>query len=226
MKQLLKRVIRHIRLYTYSKKERRHALVGPGKRWKMKRDFQIKFLRDMGLKYENYLLEIGCGTLRGGLPIIQYLEKGHYFGIEVREKVLKEARKELKEASLEGKNPELLLSPVITELTINRKFDYLWAFSVLIHMNDEILKDTLNFVSKHLSEKGVFYANVNIGERKEGNWQGFPVVSRTFDFYSLACAMNGLAVSDLGPLKEFGHITNVGSQDKQRMLKISRTPIK
>jgi len=222
MKQILKKWIRRIRPLTYSKKERRHALVGPAKLWQMKRDFQIQFLRDMGLRPNDYLLEIGCDTLRGGVPLIQYLAKEHYFGVEVREKVLEEGRKELKEAGLEGKSPTLLLSTDIAQLTINRKFDYLWAFSVLIHMNDEILNDTLNFVSKHLSEKGVFYANVNIGANKEGNWQGFPVVWRTFDFYSRACAMNNLLVSDLGPLKELGHIANVESQDTQRMLKIYR----
>jgi len=188
----------------------------------MKRDFQIKFLRDMGLKHEDYLLEIGCGTLRGGVPLIQYLEKGHYYGVEVREAALNEGRKELREAGLEGKNPTLLLSADIAQLSINRTFDYLWAFSVLIHLNNEILNDTLDFVSKHMSEEGAFYANVNIGERNEGNWQGFPIVWRPFDFYSRACAMNGLVVSDLGPLKKLGHLANDESQDKQRMLKISK----
>jgi cyclopropane fatty-acyl-phospholipid synthase-like methyltransferase len=205
-----------------TKEERRHALVGPPKLWKMKRDFQIRFLTDMALKPRHYLFEIGCGTLRGGIPLIQYLENDHYFGVEVRDEALDEGRKELREAGLEGKNPTLLLSPDISQLTVNRKFDYIWAFSVLFHLNDKILNDTLAFVSKHLSEEGVFYANVNIGEGNEGNWQGFPVVTRTLDFYSQACAMNGLVVSDLGPLKEHGHIANVESQDNQRMLKVDR----
>jgi len=222
MKYLLKKLKRRIISLTQSKKERRHALVGPAKLWKMKRDFQIRFLREMGMKPGHYLFEVGCGTLRGGVPLIQYLENCHYFGCEVREKALNAGRKELREAGLEGKNPTLMLSPDISQLTVNRKFDYIWAFSVLIHMNDKILNDTLAFVSKHLSEEGVFYTNVTIGDRKEGNWQGFPVVARTFDFYSQACAINGLVISDLGPLKELGHIANVESQDNQRMLKIER----
>ena len=222
MKQLLTKLKRRISSLTQSKEERRHALVGPANLWKMKRDFQIRFLKDVGLKPGHYLFEIGCGTLRGGLPLIQYLENGHYFGVEVRAEVLDEGRKELKEAGLLRKNPTLLLSPDISQLTVNRKFDYIWAFSVLIHMHDNILNDTLDFVSKHLSTEGVFYANVIIGNRKEGNWQGFPVVARTFDFYNKACAMNGLAVSDLGPLKNLGHIANIESQDNQKMLKIVR----
>lgn len=222
MKQSIIRLIRRIRLRTYSKEKRRHALVGPATLWKMKRDFQIQFLRDMGLKPGHYLLEIGCGTLRGGVPLIQYLENGHYFGIEVREEALNEGRKELREAGLSGKDPTLLLSPEIAQVTVNRTFGYIWAFSVLIHMNDAVLNDTLEFARKHLSEEGVFYANVNIGDRKEGSWQGFPVVWRSFESYSRACTMHGLVVSDLGPLEELGHIANVESQDRQRMLKISR----
>lgn len=220
MKHLLVKLKRGIKLLTQSKKERRHALVGPAKLWKMKREFQIRFLTDMALKPEHYVFDIGCGTLRGGLPLIQYLDKGHYFGFEVRENALDEGKAELREASLEWKNPTLLLSPDISQLTVDREFDYIWAFSVLIHMGDKVLNDTLHFVSRHLSDDGAFYANVTIGEWKEGSWQGFPVVARTFDFYRRVCVGNGLVVTDLGPLRAFGHIANVESQDNQRMLKM------
>lgn len=213
---------RTIKYLTQTKEERRHSIVGPANLWEMKRDFQIQFLKPMNLKPEHYLLDIGCGTLRGGIPLITYLYDGHYFGVEVREKALNEGRKELLEMSLEEKNPTLLLSPDISKLTIEQKFDYIWAFSVLIHMGDEILNSTFDFVKKHLSDNGVFYSNVNIGKRTEANWQEFPVVWRTFEFYSYACAKNGLEVSDLGPLKDYGHISSVESQDNQRVLRITK----
>jgi cyclopropane fatty-acyl-phospholipid synthase-like methyltransferase len=53
----------------------RHSLVGPGKLWEMKRAFQIHFLQSVGLTSDQYLLDLGCGTLRGGIPIIKYLER-------------------------------------------------------------------------------------------------------------------------------------------------------
>src|SRR5215475_8544809 len=83
--------------------ERRHSLVGPMRGWQKKRDFQIFFLKQMGLQPAHYLLDIGCGTLRGGIPLIDYLDPGHYFGVEVRPLVLEEAAKELGEAGLEHK---------------------------------------------------------------------------------------------------------------------------
>ncbi|MCK5524978.1 MAG: class I SAM-dependent methyltransferase [Thiomargarita sp.] len=231
MKNILRVLKRRLKSLTQTKAERRHTLVGPSKLWKMKRDFQIKFLKDFNLKPQHYLLDVGCGTLRGGIPLIDYLENGHYFGIESREEALDEGRKELQEARLEVKNPTLLMSPDISQLIIDQEFDFVWAFSVLIHMSDDILNDALNFVNKHLSAEGVFYANVHIGAGKEGKWEEFPIVSRTFEFYSEACTRNGLTVFDLGPLKNLGHdvsnvknISNVmKNQDyQQRMLRISK----
>ena len=219
---ILRVLKRSVRSLTQTKEERRHAMVGPTRLWKMKRDFQIQFLKAMNLKPDHYFLDIGCGTLRGGIPLIAYLQEGHYFGLDVRAETLDEGRKELREVGLEEKKPILLSSPDISQLVIERKFDYIWAFSVLIHMSDAILNNTLYFVSEHLSEEGVFYANANIGEDKEGNWQGFPVVWRTIEFYSYACAKNSLVISDLGRLKDHGHISNVESQDSQRMLRITK----
>lgn len=214
MKDRIKRLL-------LSKSERRHALVGPPRLWKMKRDFQINFLKDFKLEPKHYLLDIGCGTLRGGIPLINYLQEGHYFGIEVRKEVLDEARKELSENGLEWKQPTLMFVPDIAQADIHQKFDFIWAFSVLIHMTDDVLNDTLQFVSQHLSDMGAFYANVNIDERTaEGKWAEFPVVRRSWEFYQEACSKNGLKVYDLGSLKKYRHITNNENQDSQRMLKI------
>ena len=44
------------------------------------RRFQIAFLKERGLVPSSQLLEIGCGPLTGGIPIIEYLEPGNYVG--------------------------------------------------------------------------------------------------------------------------------------------------
>jgi SAM-dependent methyltransferase len=217
--ELAKRSLAHL---VGPKAQRRHAMVGPGQLWQMKRDFQIRFLREHGLTPECCFLDIGCGTLRGGLPIIEHLEVGRYFGVEVRRKALEEGRKELEESGLEWKKPTLLLCPDIGRLAVPRKFDFIWAFSVLIHMDDAVLHRTLDFVANHLADRGAFYANVNVGNGKDGHWQGFPVVWRTSEFYRQACARFGLALIDLGPLRDHGHVSNVKSQDAQRMLRITK----
>jgi SAM-dependent methyltransferase len=222
LKQMLKPMVRWIKLLFYSKEARRHYLVGPAHLWEMKRNFQIRFLTEMGLTPGDVLLEIGCGTLRGGIPLIAYLDPGNYYGIEVREKVLEEARKELRESGLDQKEPTLMLAPDISVLHIDTKFDVIWAFSVLIHLDDGTLTKVLEFVSRHLAPGGAFYANVNVGRREERSWQGFPVVTRLFEFYRDACATKGLDVRDIGSLRDFGHESGADSQDSQRVLKVVR----
>ena len=196
-------------------KQKRHAHVGAPELYKKSRDFQIKFLKVMRLMPEDYLLDIGCGTLVGGIPIISYLEKCHYYGIEKRPDVLEEARKELLESKLTHKMP-VLLSEDISSVNIERKFNYVWAHAVLIHLKNEILEDCFAFVSNHLSEQGKFYATVNIGNRNDDNWQGFPVVWRTLDFYKDVASSYGLTVQDIGSRQEFG----LKYQDTMKVLKI------
>lgn len=223
MQNIVRQVKRRLKSFLYTPTERRHSLVGPARLWEMKREFQIKFLKQVGLKPEHRLLDIGCGTLRGGIPIIEYLENGRYSGIEYREEVLDEGRKELRESGLAHKQPSLIAAKDISELNLGKKFDYIWAFSVLIHMKDNILYDTLKVIRQHLADTGYFYANVNIGDHPGGEWQGFPVVWRKLNFYEDACSNAGLKIEDIGPIKNFGHISRDAAQDKQRMLKIWKT---
>jgi len=198
-------------------KQKRHAHVGAPELYKKSRDFQIKFLKVMRLMPEDYLLDIGCGTLVGGIPIIRYLEKCHYYGIEKRPDVLEEARKELLASKLTHKMP-VLLSEDISSVNLDKKFNFMWAYAVLIHLKNEILEDCFAFVSSHLSKQGKFYANVNIGNKKDDSWKGFPVVWRTLDFYKKVGSSYGLIVQDIGSRQEFG----LAYPDNQRMLEISK----
>ena len=97
----------------------------------------------------------------------------------------------------------------------------IWAFSVVLHMTDEIFDEALFFVKRHLVFDGSLYANVNIGERRQDEtWQGFPVVHRSLNFYEQACLKAGLSFRAMGALRNFGHVSGVPLQDAQQMLHI------
>lgn len=89
-------------------KAKRHGLVGPQDLWKAKRQFQMEFLLRMGLKRDDRLLDFGCGTLRGGIPMIEYLQTGRYLGVDVCSEVLAEGRLEIEESGLLDKEPKLV----------------------------------------------------------------------------------------------------------------------
>lgn len=225
MKRVLGRLRQYVMRSMLTDTERRHRLVGPPHVWKMKRDFQIRFLKSRDLRPEHYLLDIGCGSLRGGIPLIEYLGKGHYVGVERQKDVLDEGRRELRKAELTWKEPLLLTSAEFSAERLAVRFDFVWAFSVLIHLTDALLNETLDIVSNSLTEHGVFYANVNVGDRPEGNWRGFPVVWRSMDFYRETCFRHGLLAADLGALSDLGHVSGDPDQDRQRMLKIGTVPL-
>lgn len=190
----------------------------------MKRDFQIAFLRRAGLESHHRFCDLGCGTLRGGIPVIRYLEEGRYFGCDVRAEAIGEGCLEIAEHGLADKNPTVLLSRNFTDFALSWRFDFIWAFSVLFHLEDDMLDRILGFAARHLAADGVFYANVNTGEKSDGAWREFALVTRELSFYEDRCRLHGLDISDIGPLRELGHRTNVASQDEQRMLKITKSP--
>ena len=206
-----------------SMKAQRHSLVGPPDLWEMKRNFQISFLRSRGLRPEHYLLDIGCGTLRGGIPIISYMEERHYYGIDVRDYVLEEGRKELREEGLEHKAPILLSFETFEDLELDIRFDFMWAFSVLIHMRDDIVESLFQFVSTNINTHGIFYANISTYEIDDGIWQEFPLVHRGVDFYRNLAGLHALSVHDLGTLQSLGHVTGrFGQDEKMSMLAFRR----
>lgn len=222
VKHLVDAVVRRLPFLSRGEAESRHRLVGRPDLWRMKRAFQIQFLKERGLEPRHRLFELGCGTLRGGIPIIEFLDVGRYVGVDVQQDVLDEAWNELTEAGLAWKQPTLRVAPDLSRLALDGKFDCVWAFSVLIHMTDPILHDAFALVSDHLEDDGVFYANVNIGVGEEGRWRKFPVVTRSLEFYRAAGDANALTVSDLGPLRDLGHRSGVAEQDEQRMLRIAK----
>jgi SAM-dependent methyltransferase len=171
----------------------------------VKSRFQSEFLIAHGLRADQRLLDIGCGTLRGGIPLIEYLDAGHYFGIEAREEALKEARAALAEAGLQDKSPTLIHSADPVSVSLREKIQVAWAFSVLIHMEDAIVEACLDLVARVLDDDGVFYANVILGDGPRAQWREFPVVPRPQAFYEGLAARHALDFSVMGPLKTLGY---------------------
>ena len=59
----------------------RHRII-IGDFWEEIGRLQFDYLRNNGLKPDSRLLDIGCGSLRGGVHFVAYLDAGHYFGLD------------------------------------------------------------------------------------------------------------------------------------------------
>jgi cyclopropane fatty-acyl-phospholipid synthase-like methyltransferase len=222
-RELADRAARRARALLAGKQARRHGLVGRPELWQLKRDFQIAFLREHGLEPGHVLVDVGCGTLRGGIPIIEYLDDASYIGIDVRAEAIEEARRELHEQGLEHKRPTLVAAPSLDGVDLGRTADHVWAFSVLMHLDDIRLDECLDFVRRHLAADGVCHANAITAELPPARWREFPVISRPVEAYREPAARAGLTLRDIGSLAELGHVTGLAHHDDQRMLELRRS---
>jgi len=172
--------------------------------WEEHRRFQIEQLKSLGLKADHRFLEIGCGPLTAGIPIIDYLEPGNYVGVDVRSSVLNLSWAQIGRNGLSAKNPRLIRSDNFAAAELDGVlFDYIWSFSVLYHLTDEILDSLLANVAKRLAPRGHYYANVMI-DMDNSRWLEFPFLRRTVDNYRAIAAKHGLDVRELGTIADLG----------------------
>ena len=140
-----------------------------GGMWEHLGQLQFEFLLDMGLKNTDSILDIGCGCLRGGRHLIEYLDPCNYHGIEKEEALLIAGIYEI------GINTFLEKLPV---LYCNDKFDFhtiaeesvSWppkfsiAFSLLTHLNKKDILILFKNLSEVVSPGHIFYATFNQGK--------------------------------------------------------------
>ena len=185
----------------------------------------MSFLQAQGLLPRHSLLDYGCGVLRGGLPLIRYLDTGHYVGLDVRPEALRAARKAVRREGLTEKKPSLVRGEHMDSLTLERRFEYVWSFSVFFHLSDEHVDECLRFVARHLAEDGRLFANVGLGHHKAGVWREFPVIWRTLEEYTGRARAAGLDVTPLGELSQYGHHSPTDpEEDQQVMLAFTAAP--
>lgn len=199
--------------------EWRHGLVGDPALWRMKRAFQVDFLLRMGLASRHRLLDLGCGTLRGGLPIVELLAAGNYAGVDVSPAMIEEAGREVAEAGLAERYPRLEVVPDLAALDLRAVYDFVWAFSLLPHLDDATLDDALACAARHLAPGGVAYANVSLGEGRVALDAEPAAVARPLDFYVERAAAAGLVADPVARLRELGHVSCDPVADAQLVLR-------
>ena len=127
--------------------------------WERKGKIQVEFMKRRGLEPHHKFLDVGCGVLRGGLHLIDYLERGNYYGIEAKENRVAAGRWELQQAELEHKKPNLLANEDFEVERFGETFDYALALSLFTHLDLNHIVRCLHEVGNSLGEQGEFYAS-------------------------------------------------------------------
>ena len=147
--------------------------------WEEIGKLQFNFLVKNGLEPKHFLLDIGCGSLRGGIHFIRFLDEGHYFGIDRNNELLDSGKIELKENGIEHKIPTLKKIENFDFMSLNQKIDYAIAQSVFTHLPlNEIVRCIMN-IEKVLVSGGKFFAT--FFENTKGKFNLEPIIHNTLD---------------------------------------------
>lgn len=97
---------------------------------------QFEFLLGQGLKPHHRLLDVGCGSLRGGVHFIRYLDAGNYFGIDLSAELLDAGYERELGATLQQKLPRshLIATGDFDFSGIPDDIDYALAQSLFTHL--------------------------------------------------------------------------------------------
>lgn len=133
-----------------------------GGRWDEIGGLQRDFLVTQGLKPEHRVLDVGCGALRAGLKLVEYLEPGHYYGIDINPSLIRAGLWELSQAGLEDRCPPANLRATDDfECDFGVAFDYAIAQSLFTHIPLEAIARCMQQVGPVMNPGGRFFASYN-----------------------------------------------------------------
>jgi ubiquinone/menaquinone biosynthesis C-methylase UbiE len=134
-----------------------------GGHWEEIGNLQFDFLVRRGMKPNHRMLDVGCGTLRGGRLAIRYLEPRHYTGIDISSNALKAALKLVKEEGLTDRQPRLVHNRhrhLKFDQFRGETFDYILAQSVFTHLMPGHIDECFDCVRSVMSPTSAFYFTV------------------------------------------------------------------
>lgn len=146
--------------------------VGPIEAFDSFGEERFQFLLKNGLKPNHKFLDIGCGALRIGKYLINYLKNNHYFGIDPAKNIVEIAYE--KEIKQKLKFPEFLYNSEFNFKDFQTKFDFVLANDIFIHCGQNQFKNCLINLYKITKLKTKIFISVKLANNyleEISNWK-------------------------------------------------------
>ncbi|MCF8092762.1 MAG: hypothetical protein K9K40_09925 [Desulfotignum sp.] len=150
LKNIVNSVNESIRLYKKGKNPwpegeeglmvRDHQKMVGGK-WDQIGRLQFEFMKKSGLKPEDILCDVACGSFRAGRFFISYLNPGNYLGIEKQQILVQEGKKkEIDPIIWSEKKPEIVISDCFEFDQFSKNPNFAIANSLFTHLSSQDIK--------------------------------------------------------------------------------------
>jgi hypothetical protein len=171
---------------------------------------QFERLVSNGMNPESVLLDLGCGCLRGGCWMIEYLNPGCYHGIEpARNRVDLGLKYLVPSRTFRRRSPRLDFNPDFDTSVFGVTFDFFNATSIWTHACKRQIQTMLDgfvahtgpgavFLTSYLpptSDADEYFGDMWVGTSHESDVSG--VVRHSLSWINKQCASRELAVREL-----------------------------
>lgn len=150
---------------------------------------QLELLLLEGLQKEDQVLEIGCGALMASIPIMSFLETGHYVGIDPNQ-WLRYASLLIDENRMvvEQKQPTFICNTDFDAGSLERSFDYIFAHSIMSHAAHWQLSLFMENCAKVLKKQGKVIFSIRLTEQNGYGGEGADQETRANEWQYPGCS--------------------------------------
>ena len=136
---------------------------------------QLELLKRQGCQPTSKVLELGCGCLHLGIPLLRFLNESNYVGVDPNEWLRQSAMKDAEVRHLvAAKKAQFLSVDDFDASSLGMKFDLVFSHSVLSHAAHWQLDTYLRNTAKVLAPGGRILASLCLAEGNAYGNSGTP----------------------------------------------------
>lgn len=128
--------------------------------WESMGQLQLETLKAHGLAPQHRLIDVGCGSLRGGVLFVPYLDPGHYYGLDANQTFTEAGLEQEFDAETRARIPaeNFRFNIDFTFDFADVAFDYACAFSLFTHLSVNKISLCLDNLRPLMAPGGQFLA--------------------------------------------------------------------